>query len=176
MNDLDTYAKDMTPVRLLGDAINIYANGEAVHDQLSLYTHMWGLQGQKRYNSHNSKCDRNKRRQLQHYCIDVFGEIVEPTWNYEMSISKDTKEYFQKCLEWEISVYTKLNNIINSLVTGGYNNEACLIRDDLPCIAKKTEKFRRWINDFEKANWSWEYIRIVDTKLHDKLKAEYGEE
>ena len=63
-----------------------------------------------------------------------------------------------------------MSDIANQLTLGNYSNEAGLIRDILCGEAKELEKSRRWYQDFEKANWDWAYIRIVDAKLHDKVK------
>ena len=49
MVDIKTYAKDMTPIKLLQMAINTFADAEMTHDVISRKVHMMGFQGAKRY-------------------------------------------------------------------------------------------------------------------------------
>lgn len=153
---------------LLREAINIGANGEMWHHKHMLWCQSKGLQGHKRLNRYESACDRAHYIKMQNYCIDMFGEIIEPDWDYAVAAPKDIKGYLEAYLSWENSVYTRLGAISNSLETMGFPCEAELVRRGLP----KNEicKVRRMLTEYSLSEWNMAYILIKDKKLHDKIK------
>lgn len=170
MVDIKTYAKDMTPIKLLQMAINTFADAEITHDVISRKVHMMGFQGAKRYNRYRSLEDRKLRVKLQHYVIDIFGMDLEADWKGKDISFNDYKGYLEYYLDTEVEVYAMLNKIHNELVLNGYNAEACIIKDYLPSVVKEIEKVRRWTLDAENSDWDYTLIKIFDDKLHDKMK------
>ena len=98
---------------LMLEAINIGANGSMWHHKHMLWAQSHGLQGHKRLNRYESKCDRDHYIKMQNYCIDMFGEVIEPTWDYTVSAPIDIKGYLEAYLDWEDSVYSRLAAISN---------------------------------------------------------------
>lgn len=168
--EIKTYAKDNEGLKLLQEAINIFANGEKFHNKASLNTHKWGLQGFKRWHKEQSKEDRCNYIELQHYIIDMFSEVLEPTGSYGEISALDFKEHLSNYLDWEIYVYTELSRIAIELANLGYTYEMDMIAKHTKDVRKEIEKVRRWLHDFDKAEFDWKYIRIIDMKLHDKMK------
>ena len=74
---IKSYAKDLTPIKLLERAINIFFEGEMQHDIWSRELHMLGFQGLKRWHKLQSLMDRKNRVCLQHEAIDMFGVNIE---------------------------------------------------------------------------------------------------
>lgn len=165
-----SYARDSEPLKLIKNAIDISANGEVFHHKMMLFTQMNGFNGHKRLNRVKSKEDREHYIELENYVIDMFGEVLEPTWDYEVTMPKDLKEYLQKYLAWELGVYKEVTEIANKLVVLGYNCESSLVSSCLPGVRKEIEKVRRWLTEFELVNYDMSYILIKDKELHDKIK------
>lgn len=165
-----SYDTNNEAVKLMKQAIDIAANGEAIHDKLSRSAHMKGFQGFKRWHRIQSKDDREHRIKLQHYVIDMFEENLEPIWDYLLIEPTDLKDHLNKYLDWEISVYKEVNRIANELVLKGYNYEAEEVSDCVKGVVKEIEKIRRWIDTFDKVEWDMSYILLMDKKLHDKCK------
>ena len=71
-------------LELLREAVNIAAHGEKWHHKHMLWAQSHGLQGHKRLNRYESGRDREHCIKMQNYCIDMFGEVIKPEWNYEL--------------------------------------------------------------------------------------------
>ena len=169
--DIRTYAEGNQEVsKLLGEAIDIFANGESFHDHMSRQAHMMGLQGAKRYHKLQSNEDRCRRIEVQHYAIDIFSENISPKWYYEPPTPLTYKDMLEIYLTWEMSVYKRINGIANDLYNINMNNEGKIVSNCIDGVVKEIEKIRRKLLDYEKVNWSWSYIKIKDSELHDKIK------
>lgn len=156
-------------LELLQDAVNIGAHGEAWHHKHMLWAQSVGLQGHKRLNRYESCKDRAQYIKLQNYVLDMFGEIIEPEWDYAVAAPEDIKEYLDAYINWENSVYTRLAAISNRLIVMGFPCEAELVREGLP--RKELEKVRRMLTEYALAGWDMTYILPADKALHDKIKA-----
>lgn len=169
--EIKSYAKidDNMPV-LVKEAIDISMDGSVFHDKMSRWCHTQGLQGAKRLHRYMSAEDRNNGIKLQHWAIDMFSVNIEPSWSYEPVLPTSIETYLNTYLEWEISVYKRISDIGNQLITKGYVMEGKKVQDCLCGVAKEIEKVRRQIQDYSKANWDWAYIRIKDQEVHDKYK------
>lgn len=157
-------------VELIEEALNIFANGEAIHDSFSRHTHLLGFQGMKRWHRMQSKEDRERRVYLQHYVIDMFNKNIEPSWNYEMPKSNDIKEHLENYLKWENNVYVRLGLIGNKLIDITLTQESKIITECLKDVAKEIERVRRWIKDIEIIGMDMSYLKLIDRDLHEKLK------
>lgn len=153
---------------LLREAINISAQGEVWHHKHMLWCQSKGLQGHKRLNRYESACDRAHYIKMQNYCIDMFGEIIEPDWDYAVAAPEDIKGYLESYLNWENSVYTRLGAISNSLETMGFPCEAALVQRGLP--EKEIGKVRRMLTEYGLAGLDMTYILLKDKELHEKMK------
>ena len=69
MVDIKTYAKDMTPIKLLQMAINTFADAEMTHDVISRKVHMMGFQGAKRYNRYRRGKKKTDKRTFVFSCL-----------------------------------------------------------------------------------------------------------
>lgn len=170
MIDIKTYAKDMTPIKLMQMLINLFAESEMTHDVISRKMHMLGFQGAKRYNRCKSTEYRCSRIEAQHFVIDIYGMDLEPSWERKDIDFNDYKSYLEYLLDDTIARYSLLNKIHNELISNGYNTEAEIAKDFFPIITKEIEKVRRWILEGENCNWDYALLRIFDDKLHDKMK------
>ena len=159
---IKSYAKDLTPIKLLERAINIFFEGEMHHDIWSRELHMLGFQGLKRWHKLQSLVDRENRVCLQHEVIDMFGVNIEVQFKKTPKPINNLEEYYRNYLEWEIYVYEELNEIANELVESGYNEEANYILKDLKGVKKEVEKIRRHIQDAEIVQYDMSYIKIMD--------------
>lgn len=168
---IKSYAKDLTPIKLLERAINIFFEGEMQHDIWSRELHMLGFQGLKRWHKLQSLTDRKNRVCLQHEVIDIFGVNIEVQFKKTPKSINSLEEYYRNYLDWEIYVYEELNEIANELVENGYNEEANYILKDLKGVKKEVEKIRRHIQDAEIVQYDMSYIKIMDKELHKKLKS-----
>lgn len=153
---------------LMREAINIGAHGSMWHHKHMLWCQAHGLQGHKRLNRHESRCDREHYIKMQNYCIDMFGEILEPDWDYTVDQPADIKGYLEAYLNWEDSAYTNLAAISNELIVMGFPCEAELIREGLP--RKEVEKVRRMLTEYGLSGWDMPYILIKDRELHNCIK------
>lgn len=153
---------------LMQEAINIGAHGEMWHHKHMLWAQSRGLQGHKRLNRYESKCDREHYIKMQNYCIDMFAEIIEPDLNYAIQAPADIKGYLEAYLDWEDSVYTRLAKISNDLIIMGFPCEAELVREGLP--KKEVEKVRRMLTEYGLSGWDMTYILLKDRDLHEKVK------
>ncbi len=164
--------EDFDPVPWLKKAMDCKLKGVMFHSNASRSAHMMGLQGMKRWHRCQMKDDFKQLVELQHYTIDQFGVNYDPEFEATPGATTitDTQSLLKAYNEYESKYYGIMSDIANQLTLGNYSNEAGLIRDILCGVAKELEKSRRWYQDFEKANWDWAYIRIVDAKLHDKVK------
>jgi hypothetical protein len=151
------------------DAINISAHGEMWHHKHMLWCQAHGLQGHKRLNRYESGEDRAHYIKMQNYALDMFGEVVEPDWDYIVSAPVDIKGYLEAYLDWEDSVYTRLSDISNDLVVAGFPCEAELVSEGLP--RKEIERVRRMLTEYTLSGWDMPYILIKDRELHEKVKA-----
>lgn len=167
---IKSYAKDLTPIKLLERAINIFYEGENKHDFWSREVHMLGFQGLKRWHRIQSLNDRINRVKIQHDTIDIFGVNIEPKLKNTNKSINNLKEYYTDYLEWEIFVYEEMNEISNELVENGYNEEAENILKDLKGVKKEIEKIRRHILDAETVEYDMSYLKIMDKELHKKMK------
>ena len=167
---IKSYAKDLTPIKLLERAINIFFEGEMQHDIWSRELHMLGFQGLKRWHKLQSLVDRENRVCLQHEVIDIFGVNIEVRFKSTPNPISDLESYYRNYLDWEIYVYEELNEIANELVESGYNEEACYLLKDLKNVKKEVEKIRRHIQDAEIVQYDMSYLKIMDKELHKKLK------
>lgn len=153
---------------LMREAINIGAHGSMWHHKHMLWAQSRGLQGHKRLNRWESKCDREHYIKLQNYCIDMFGTVLEPDWSYPVSAPADIKGYLEAYLDWEDSVYSRLAAISNELIVLGFPCEAELVREDLP--RKEIEKVRRMLTEYSLSGWDMPYILLKDRELHNRIK------
>lgn len=167
---IKSYAKDLTPIKLLERAINIFFEGEVQHDIWSRELHMLGFQGLKRWHKLQSLVDRENRVCLQHEVIDIFGVNIEVQFKSTPNPISDLESYYRNYLDWEIYVYEELNEIANELVESGYNEEACYLLKDLKNVKKEVEKIRRHIQDAEIVQYDMSYLKIMDKELHKRLK------
>lgn len=167
---IKSYAKDLTPIKLLERAINIFFEGEMQHDIWSRELHMLGFQGLKRWHKLQSLTDRKNRVCLQHEVIDIFGVNIEVQFKKTPKSINNLEEYYRNYLDWEIYVYEELNEIANELVESGYNEEANYILKDLKGVKKEVEKIRRHIQDAEIVQYDMSYIKIMDKELNKRLK------
>lgn len=155
-------------IALMRDAINISAHGSMWHHKHMLWCQAHGLQGHKRLNRWESHCDREHYIKMQNYCIDMFGEVVEPDWSYTVTQPTDIKGYLEAYLDWENDVYTRLASISNNLIVMGFPCEAELVRDGLP--RKEVEKVRRMLSEYGMSGWDMPYILLKDRELHNYIK------
>lgn len=155
-------------LELLREAVNIGANGEVWHHAHMLWAQSIGLQGHKRLNRYESCKDRAHYIKLQNYALDMFGEIIQPSWDYVVTVPEDIKGYLDGYIDWENSVYTRLADISNRLIVMGFPCEAELVRDGLP--RKELEKVRRMLVEYGLSGWDMAYILLADKALHDRMK------
>lgn len=153
---------------LMREAISIGAHGCMWHHKHMLWAQSRGLQGHKRLNRWESQCDRDHYISLQNYCIDMFGEVIEPDWEYAIDDPADIKGYLEAYLDWEDSVYSRLASISNDLIVMGYPCEAEQVRKGLP--RKEVEKVRRMLVEYGLSGWDMPYILLKDRELHEKIK------
>lgn len=153
---------------LLREAINIGAHGEMWHHKHMLWAQSKGLQGHKRLNRYESGCDRRQYIRIQNYCIDMFGEVIEPDRDYTVTAPMDIKGYLEAYLDWENSVYVRLGAIANDLENMDMPCEASLVREGLP--EKEIEKVRRMLTEYGLSGWDMTYILLKDKDLHKKIK------
>lgn len=159
-----------SPVALLKKAIDCKFKGVMFHSKASLLTHSWGLQGHKRWNRYQAHEDLCEMVMLQHYLIDMFGEVYDPNGDFITPDMSDIKTYLEEYNKYETTYSRIMSDISNQLVLMNYAHEAHIIRCMLGDAAKEIEKTRRWTQDFEKAGWDWAYIRFKDDQLHEKMK------
>lgn len=164
---MKNYGNDRS-IALMREAINISAHGSMWHLKHMLWTQYHGLQGHKRLNRLESKCDREHYIKMQNYCIDMFGVVIEPEWDYSVTEPIDIKGYLEAYLEWENIVYTRFAEISNELITLGFPCEAELVREGLP--RKEVEKVRRMLTEYSLSGWDMPYILLKDKELHDRIK------
>jgi hypothetical protein len=154
---------------LLKQAVDISAHGEAWHHKMMLWAQSHGLQGHKRLHRHESQEGRDQYIRIQNYAIDMFGETLEPSWDYDIPSPADIPAYLEAYLDWENSVYTRLASISNDLTVEGFPCEAALVSEGLP--RKELERVRRMITEYGLSGWDMTYILLRDRELHDKMKA-----
>lgn len=154
---------------LMRQAINVGANGEVWHHKHMLWCQANGLQGHKRLNRFESGEDRAWYVKMQNYVLDMFGEVLEPDWDYTITAPADIPGYLDAYLDWENSVYTRLSSIANDLVVAGFPCEAELVQEGLP--RKEIERVRRMLTEYALSGWDMSYILIRDRELHGKVKA-----
>lgn len=167
---METYLKDNEPLKLIKEAINISAHGETFHNKMMLFSQSMGFQGLKRLHRYNSEKDRKHYVEMQNYCIDMFGEVLEPDWNYSISTPRDLKDILNDYLKWEISVYKRINDIGDKLISYNCTCEYNLVTECLYDVRKEIEKVRRMIQEYSMSGWDMSYILIKDKKLHDEMK------
>lgn len=155
-------------IDLMREAINISAHGEMWHHKHMLWAQSKGLQGHKRLNRYESGCDRCHYIKMQNYCIDMFGEVIEPDWNYTVAAPADIKDYLEAYLDWENSVYARLSAIFAELENMGFPCEAKLVREGLP--KDEIKKVRRMLTEYGLSGWDMSYILLKDKRLHKKIK------
>lgn len=155
-------------LELLREAVNIGAHGEVWHHAHMLWAQSMGLQGHKRLNRYESGKDRAQYIKIQNYCLDMFGEILQPSWDYAVTAPEDIKSYLEGYVAWENSVYDRLGDIMAQLITSGFPCEAELVREGLP--RKELEKVRRMLAEYSLSGWDMTYILPADKKLHDRMK------
>lgn len=159
-----------TAPEMLKRAMDCKLKGVMFHSKASRTAHMWGLQGQKRWHRWQMHTDFCELVKLQHYLIDQFGENYEPHVEDDLPPLADLEAFFRGYQEYESRYYTIMSDIANQLTLANYSNEAHMIREMLEGVSKEFEKCRRWLQDYQKANWAWSYVRVMDDKLHDKIK------
>ena len=155
-------------LELLREAVNIGAHGEVWHHAHMLWAQSMGLQGHKRLNRYESGKDRAHYIKLQNFALDMFGEIIEPDWDFSVTAPDDIKSYLEGYIAWENSVYTRLGDISARLVESGFPCEAELVREGLP--RKELEKVRRMLLEYGLSGWDMAYILPADKALHDRMK------
>lgn len=108
-------------LELLREAVDIGAHGEMWHHAHMLWAQSMGLQGHKRLNRYESGKDRAHYIKLQNYALDMFGDAIQPSWNYVVTAPEDIKGYLKSCIDWENSVYTRLADISSRLIVMGFS-------------------------------------------------------
>ena len=159
-------------LELLREAVNIGAHGEVWHHAHMLWAQSMGLQGHKRLNRYESGKDRSHYIKLQNYALDMFGEILQPSWDYAVTAPEDIQGYLDGYVAWENSVYTRLGDIGARLVALGFPFEAKLVREGLP--QKELKKVRRMLTEYGLSGWDMTYILPADKALHDRMKRKEG--
>lgn len=167
---IPTYARNSQPMELIREAINISANGEAIHHRFMLISQKLGYQGMKRWHRYESAEDRDIYIGLQNYVLDMFDEIIEPNWDFDLPAPNDIKELLKAYLDWEITVYRRISIIANDLISAGFHYESELVAKCLPAVRKEIEIARRKLLSYESVGWDKSYIKLSDDKLHDKMK------
>ena len=170
-----SYARDSEPLKLIGEAINVFYTGEVQHDMWSRDCHILGFQGLKRWHRIQSEEDRRHRIRLQHMVIDIFGVDLDNEKSATPRNVTTLNEYYKEYLDWEIHVYETINMIANKLVELRYNREAEDILKPLLGVRKEIEKIRRNIQSAEQVEYDMSYLKIMDKKLHDKCKEKEGD-
>lgn len=155
---------------LLREAVNIGAHGEVWHHTHMLWAQSMGLQGHKRLNRYESGKDLAHYIKLQNYALDMFGEAIEPGWDFSVDTPDDIKGHLEEYVAWENSVYTRLGDISARLVASGFPCEAALVREGLP--RKELRKVRRMLAEYGLSGWDMAYILQADKALHDRIKRE----
>lgn len=155
-------------LELLHEAVNIWAHGEVWHHKHMLWAQSIGFQGHKRLNRRESGKDRARYIKLQNYALDMFGETIEPDWDYSVAMPEDVPGYLEGYIAWENSVYTRLSDISNRLLVVGFPCEAENIMEGLP--QKELKKVRRMLVEYGLAGWDMAYILPADKALHDRIK------
>jgi hypothetical protein len=140
---------------------------------MMLWAQMHGLQGHKRLHRHESREDREQYIRIQNYTVDMFGELLEPSWAYDLPEPDSIKDYLESYTEWECAVYSELAEIANELTVEGYPCEAELVSSGLP--RKELERVRRMLTEYSMSGWDVSYILLRDKELHDKMKAKATE-
>lgn len=153
---------------LLREAVNLAAHGSMWHHKHMLWAQARGLQGHKRLNRFESNCDRAHYIKIQNYCVDMFGDIIEPDWDYTVAASADIRAYLESYIDWEDGVYTRLGEISAQLIEMGFPCEAKLVLDGLP--RKELERVRRMLTEYGLSGWDMAYILQADKELHGKMK------
>lgn len=166
---IKSYDKDNKAVKLLKEAIDLFAEGETIHDYLSRNAHSEGLQGFKRWHRVQSAEDRNHRIELQHYAIDQFSMNIEVEYEIKELAPKSIMDHLEFYLEWEINVYEQIARISRELVDE-FPYEAELVLKPLDGVTKEIQKIRRWLQDFKYTEEDKSYIKLCDKVLHDKVK------
>ena len=167
---MKSYAVDNKPIIALKKAIDIFAEGESFHHSMMLFCQSAGFQGHKRWNRLQSKEDRCHRINVENYVVDIFGDIIEPTWDFKHIRPTGVKEYLEMYLDWEIKVYHEISVLANELVSNNYPIEAELIEDCLSDVNYEIRKVRRWLKEYELNKWDMTYLLMDDKKLHEKVK------
>lgn len=157
-------------IKLFKQIIEKNASGEVFHDNMSRMAHMLGLQGFKRLHRYNAYEDRERRVMFQHYIIDRYSENLEPEWVYEAPTPRSIEEMLNEYIKWEESVTREMSLAGNMLIEKGYVVEGQKAQACLKDVAEEIIKAKRYKQDFAKANYNWDYIRIVDKQIHDKYK------
>lgn len=155
-------------LELLREAVDIGSNGEVWHHKHMLWAQSMGLQGHKRLNRYESRKDRAHYIKLQNYALDMFGEILQPSWNYVVTAPEDIKSYLEGYIAWENSVYTRLADISKQLIVMSFLREAKLVKEGLP--QKELKKVRRMLTEYGLSGWDMAYILQADKELHDRIK------
>ena len=157
-------------IEILKSVADCKSHSIMFHDNMSKECHMWGLQGMKRLHRYKALLDFIDLNLLLHYCIDIFGVNIKPDFVDDIKSVNNIEEYLNYYREEEIDMRSKLGKLAYELSEMGYVEEHKMICCYIPCITKQIEKANRWLQDFGKADWDWAYIRVVDAKLHDKVK------
>ena len=153
---------------MLRQAIDIGAQGERWQHNHMLWAQIHGLQGHKRLNRYESCCDREHTIKLQNYCVDMFGEVIEPDLGDPILWPEDIKGYLEAYLDWENSVYSRLGEISGSLISMGFPHEAELVKKGLP--TEEIGKVRRMLSEYGLSGWDMAFILTEDQELHKKIK------
>jgi hypothetical protein len=160
-------------IELMRQAIDIGATGSMWHHKMMLWTQAKGLQGHKRLHRYESGEDRAWYIKMQNYAVDMFGEIIHPSWDATVTAPTDLPSYLDAYLTWEDYVYTKLASIANDLTVAGFPCEADLVCEGLP--RKEIERVRRMVTEYGLSGWDMSYILLRDRELHEKVKGWEGD-
>lgn len=161
---------DNNAIKLMNEYVNVIANYEMFHERMSKMAHLWGLQGLKRWHIKRAKTIRCDRIEFEHYSIDMFSEMLTAMLDTQMYITSSLKEYLELYLNQACTIYNTINKLSNQLIQMNLNHEARMLQKNIECVVKEIEKIRRWLLDYEKVNYDWDYIKICDKQLHDKIK------
>lgn len=176
LSDRVESATSVTGCEIVKEILDCLEQSMCYHDNFSRKCHLMGLQGQKRWHRYYCTQKAFDIQRLQHYCIDVYKEDVSPTKLHDSVDFKDTEEYLNAYLNSLHTELNKFNSIYTKCIMNGFIKESEIVQKNICCVTKELEKCNRWIQDFGCAEWDWSYIRVVDSKLHDKMKCKEAEE
>lgn len=172
-NTTNTISTEDKVIALLTESCEIFMRGSKFHHALSLKLSYMNLHGAKRWHKIQSGEDWDCYEKVAYYLVDMFNNI--PKVEVQTPATSETyKEYLMSYLEWETYVVKRLNAISSELIALGYLYESELVTAHIGGVIKEIEKIKRWLDDYELYGGDLKFIKMEDSKLHDKLKKRMG--